>query len=83
MPLYHIFFVLCALGEEGRGGLLSCSVALGGMNSKTKKDELGDAYVCPMYFSHTTKFFGWAYKWLLWPSGDFKAHFTEPLALAL
>jgi hypothetical protein len=55
-------------------------VALGGMNSKTKKDELGD--ICPMYFSHTTKFFGWAYKWLLWPSGDFKAHLTEPLALA-
>jgi len=30
---------------KGGGGVLSCAVALGEMNSKTKKDELGDAYI--------------------------------------
>jgi hypothetical protein len=32
-------------GWGGGGGVLYCSVALGEMNSKTKKDELGDAYI--------------------------------------
>jgi hypothetical protein len=69
------------------GVLLSCSEALGEMNSKTKKDELGDGYIyiyiCPMYFSDTTKFFVGPTSGCYGLQVPFKAHLTEPLALAL
>jgi hypothetical protein len=46
MPLYQFFICFLCGRSHGWGGLLSSSVALGEMNSKTKKDELGDdAYI--------------------------------------
>ncbi len=44
---------MCIGRRRGGGGLLSCSVALGEMSSKTKKDELGDAYIYAPCFSPT------------------------------